>query len=286
MPRIRTIKPEFFQHESLYDAERESGLPLRVAFAGLWTVADKSGRFEWRVRQLKLNVLPYDECDFSAVLSALESYGFIVRYDVEEKSYGCIPSWAQHQHVNVREPSSTIPAPYEDGEVTCEAGARTSQVPAQTVGKGRERKGKEREGSVHARARATHGLDLAVWERWQDYRDEIHKPLKPASLESAAKALATFGAAQAAAVEQSIANGWQGLFPLKSANGKPAPDREADELKKLTGRKAAIGLPDFRDPQPGETAASYRAAQDDAWNATKRAPVQAVVAQLAAKFRA
>lgn len=27
MARIRSIKPEFFQHEALYDAERESGLP-------------------------------------------------------------------------------------------------------------------------------------------------------------------------------------------------------------------------------------------------------------------
>jgi hypothetical protein len=34
MARIRTIKPEFFRHGGLFDAEIETGLPLRVAFAG------------------------------------------------------------------------------------------------------------------------------------------------------------------------------------------------------------------------------------------------------------
>jgi hypothetical protein len=30
MSRIRTIKPDFFTHEDLFDAEQESGLPLRL----------------------------------------------------------------------------------------------------------------------------------------------------------------------------------------------------------------------------------------------------------------
>ena len=37
--RIRTIKPEFFTHEILYEAEIRFKLPLRVAFAGLWGYA-------------------------------------------------------------------------------------------------------------------------------------------------------------------------------------------------------------------------------------------------------
>ena len=57
MARIRTIKPEFFRHEALFEAEHRAGLPLRLAFAGLWTAADREGRFKWRPRQLKLDVL-------------------------------------------------------------------------------------------------------------------------------------------------------------------------------------------------------------------------------------
>jgi hypothetical protein len=72
MARIRTIKPAFFRHRVLFDLERTSGLPLRIAFAGLWTVADRAGRFRWRADELKLDCLPYDPVDFGDVLAALE----------------------------------------------------------------------------------------------------------------------------------------------------------------------------------------------------------------------
>ena len=45
MARIRTIKPEFFRHEGLYELEQETGFAIRVAFAGLWTACDREGRF-------------------------------------------------------------------------------------------------------------------------------------------------------------------------------------------------------------------------------------------------
>lgn len=64
---------------------------------------------------------------------------------------------------------------------------------------------------------APEGLDLRAWDRWADYRKKIRKPIKPASMQPAMAALAKHGANQAAVVEQSIANGWQGLFDLKAA---------------------------------------------------------------------
>lgn len=66
-------------------------------------------------------------------------------------------------------------------------------------------------------------LNQEVWQRWVDYRKSIGKPLKPVSLNAAAADLAKYGANQAAVVEQSIAQGWQGLFPIKQA-GKPVKD--------------------------------------------------------------
>jgi hypothetical protein len=62
---------------------------------------------------------------------------------------------------------------------------------------------------------AVEGLDAAAWKRWLDYRAEIRKPLKPASHQAAMTALARYGAQQGAVVDQSISNGWQGLFDLK-----------------------------------------------------------------------
>ena len=59
------------------------------------------------------------------------------------------------------------------------------------------------------------GLDPESWDRWFEYRQESGKPLKPASIPAAQRKLAAFGAAQSQVVEDSIANGYQGLFAPK-----------------------------------------------------------------------
>lgn len=116
MARIRTIKPELFRHELLFEAEKETCLPLRLAFAALLTCADKAGRFQWRPRALKLDCLPYDDIDFSRVLDALVTRGFLVRYASVAGEYGCFPTWRRHQVINNKERESELPDP-----VDCEA---------------------------------------------------------------------------------------------------------------------------------------------------------------------
>lgn len=154
MARIRTIKPEFFRHEALYEAERETGLPLRIAFAGLWTAADREGRFRWAPRQLKLDCLPYDDADFSRVLDALMTRGFIVKYAVDSKYYGHIPSWKQHQVINNREKPSDLPSPNEINTLTREARVDdASATPLKQVQV--EGKGKEGEGEKDSEAKAS-----------------------------------------------------------------------------------------------------------------------------------
>jgi hypothetical protein len=146
MARIRTVKPEFFRHEKLFDAEKESGLPLRLAFAGLWTAADREGRFRWTPRALKLDCLPFDDVDFSRVLDALATRGFIVRYEAGGTEYGAIPGWKRHQVINNREAASSIPGPNNISTLTREArvddASSTPLVQVQGEGKGREGKGK------------------------------------------------------------------------------------------------------------------------------------------------
>jgi len=152
MARIRSIKPAFFRHEELYEAEKETGLPLRLAFAGLWTAADREGRFKWSARNLKLDCLPYDDVDFSRVLDALTTRGFIQRYTVNSVDYGFIPTWKSHQIINNREAASELPEPNENNILT-----RASRVDDATVtplckiqgeGKGREGERKEKDAVV------------------------------------------------------------------------------------------------------------------------------------------
>lgn len=120
MAKIRTIKPELFRHEALFEAEQASNLPLRLAFMGLFTCCDREGRFRWRPRALKLDIFPYDNIDFSIVLDALLRYKFVRKYPVENEWYGDIPSWHKHQHINNREAVSYLPALDEEERIFSE----------------------------------------------------------------------------------------------------------------------------------------------------------------------
>ena len=143
--RIRTIKPEFFTHEGLFEAESSTGLPIRIAFAGLWCVADREGRFKWEPRRIGVQILPYDGIDFSRVMDALVTRGFIVKYRVNNAWFGCIPSFGKHQVINNRESSSNLPD-WSLNEAICEGidASATREPREDNAGKG-EGKGVEQE---------------------------------------------------------------------------------------------------------------------------------------------
>lgn len=111
MSRLRTLKPGFFLDEDLAECD-----PLaRLLFAGLWTIADREGRLEDRPKRIKVQTLPYDECDVDCLLGQLHRHGLIVRYEVAGARYISVPTWAKHQSPHVKEAPSTIPAPDENG---------------------------------------------------------------------------------------------------------------------------------------------------------------------------
>jgi hypothetical protein len=143
--RIRTVKPEFFRHEELFDAEMETGLPLRIAFVGLWCASDREGRFKWRPRTLKSEIMPFDDVDFSRVLHALATRGFIANYTSGTGEFGCIPSFSKHQVINNRERASEIPKPSDfKGSDACLTREPRVDHAGKGEGKGKEGKGKER----------------------------------------------------------------------------------------------------------------------------------------------
>ncbi len=61
-------------------------------------------------------ILPYDSIDFSRVLDALSSRGFILKYASTSGEIGLIPSFPRHQIINNREKLSELPAPPESLE--------------------------------------------------------------------------------------------------------------------------------------------------------------------------
>lgn len=107
MARARYLKPSFFTNERIGDLP-----PLhRLAFQGLWCQADREGLLKDRPRTLHREILPYDDCDFDAILSSLVTAGFILRFEAEGTRYIWLPSFLEHQKPHHKEPASTIPHP-------------------------------------------------------------------------------------------------------------------------------------------------------------------------------
>jgi hypothetical protein len=144
MGRIRSIKPEFFTNIKLYKAEKETGLPIRLSFSGLFTACDRAGRFKWIPEELQLAILPFDrDVDFSRVLDALFTRGYVVKYRVADELFGFIPTWEKHQYINNRESASILPIPSESNILTREP--RVNHAPLVcTWGREGEGKGKGR----------------------------------------------------------------------------------------------------------------------------------------------
>src|SRR5262245_9182957 len=127
MPRLRTLKPGFFENEELAQIE-----PLgRLLFCGLWCIADRRGRLEDRPARIKVQLLGYDTCDVNELLDSLAAHGFIVRYEVEERSYIQVVNFEKHQNPHLKEAESTIPAPGQHQASTSKEGASTVPAPGQ-----------------------------------------------------------------------------------------------------------------------------------------------------------
>lgn len=99
MARIRTIKPEFCESESIGKLSREA----RLLFILLWTFVDDSGRARASSRLLASRLYPYDEDAQQKIggwLAELEEGGHVRLYEVDGDSYLDIPKWLKHQKID------------------------------------------------------------------------------------------------------------------------------------------------------------------------------------------
>ena len=108
MARIRTIKPEFPQSESMGRVSRDA----RLCFVELWTLADDSGRLRGSSRMLASLLFPYDDDAPSLIdgwLWELQDENCIIQYEDEGQHYIQIVNWLQHQKID-KPSKSFIPA--------------------------------------------------------------------------------------------------------------------------------------------------------------------------------
>ena len=104
MARIRTIKPEFPQSESVGRLSRDS----RLLFIMMWTLADDSGRLRGNSRMLASLLFPYDD-DAKGLIDGwveeLVKEQCVDMYLVDGQTYVQIRNWLIHQKIDKPSPS-------------------------------------------------------------------------------------------------------------------------------------------------------------------------------------
>lgn len=106
--RARNIKPGFFLNCELAEVDFAS----RILFIGLWCYADREGRFEWKPKQIKATVFPYDSVNIDKLLCNLMSLHFITRHDTT----GYVEHFKKHQSPHPHEAKSILPEKPEQNQ--------------------------------------------------------------------------------------------------------------------------------------------------------------------------
>lgn len=108
--RIRSIKPEFWESESLGRVSREA----RLLFIGLFSCCDDHGRARASSRLLASRLFPYDDDALKKLpswIAELEKEGCIRIYKSNDETYLDIPKWLNHQKID--KPSASKLPPFE-----------------------------------------------------------------------------------------------------------------------------------------------------------------------------
>lgn len=110
MPRIRTIKPEFWTNGRVLECSTNA----RLLFIGLWNFADDAGRHPLRPKQIKAQIFPADDLCSESILgmiSELSENGLITLYSVGSEDFFQIEGW-DHQRIDKPQPPR-YPGPEE-----------------------------------------------------------------------------------------------------------------------------------------------------------------------------
>lgn len=190
MARIRTVKPDFFRHELLQDLEiANPGKYPMMVFEALWGHCDSKGRFEWKPRTLKLDILPFLPFDMAETLGILLDSGLVSCYVVDGKQYGEIQTFEKHQRLSGKEltEGEKYPEPIEkDREATGKQQGSIREIPESQEGKGKEEEGKGTDVTLgEPPVPETTPLQVACRETWDAYSVAYAKRYGPSPVRNA-----------------------------------------------------------------------------------------------------
>lgn len=141
MPRIRTIKPEFWTDEKVVELDPWA----RLLFIGLWNFADDQGYIEHSPKRIKMQIFPGDTTDVVPLLASLLEAGLLAEFDSPIGRLLHIQSWTKHQKVSNAASPRVDPADLVLIHHSDDPPPEPSRALASPLS-GKERKGKEEEG--------------------------------------------------------------------------------------------------------------------------------------------
>jgi hypothetical protein len=255
--RIRTIKPEFPQSETMGKVSRDA----RLLFIQLWTLADDSGRARAASRMLASLLYPYDDDARGLIdgwLSELEGVGAIRRYESEGESYLEICKWLTHQKIDRPSASKFPPPPHilasprePSRNVALDQGSRIKDQGRDQGPRNARASPRDVPRGTFAKIRETYPAGTYRDADWLLAERECHRRVDdgvpPADLVAAAAAYALQQQAKGAVGSQFVlapsrffgpSGEWRGPFPLPAAVAPPQRESEFDRVMRLNGSPA------------------------------------------------
>ncbi len=118
--RARSIKPGFYKNDELAACSPMA----RLLAPGLWMMADREGRLEYRPLRIKAEIFPYDNVDIVALLDELLATKHASTFYHGGKRFIQIEKFAEHQRPHANEVPSEIVSPNQADGVTCDQGSK------------------------------------------------------------------------------------------------------------------------------------------------------------------
>lgn len=238
MPRIRTIKPEFPQSESMGRVSREA----RLCFVLLWTLADDSGRLRGNSRMLASLLFPYDNDASSLIdgwLLELEKEQCIVRYQIEGSAYLEICKWLNHQKID-KPSQSKIPPPSESSRILANVLESSPLDQGRDQGP-KDQVPKERKPAKPSAIACPQNVNESTWNDWLALRKAKRAPVTQTVIDHAEREAEKAGLTLDAFLKIWCARGSQGL---EASWLKPDERQKATSHTGFAGKNYSEGIGD------------------------------------------
>lgn len=230
MPRIRTIKPEFPQSESMGRVSRDA----RLLFIMLWTLADDSGRLRGNSRMLASLLFPYDSDapkHIDSWVDELVKQSCIHRYTIEGDTYIEVCKWLIHQKIDKPSQSKIPPfARIREDSANVREDSSLDQGP-RIKDQGRDQGPRTKDQGSREKLAQPVGVSDSVWQDFQALRTKLKAPITQTALDGIELEAKKAGITLDDALRMCCERSWRGFKADWVPKADSGPPPGLDDMK-------------------------------------------------------